>query len=186
MKITRVFEFDSAHRVMNERVKCYNLHGHRFKAELTFDFDETKAIGYAIDFKELKRIVGTWLDENFDHATILNPKDSDTIEFIRKNGWKLYVMGMGNDLDINPSAENIASEIFAAMDIVFRTNFSNITISSVKLYETPNCFVETTEWPSHRATEDEVGFIVDWARHIGVENYDIRNGKEKDCITKEG
>lgn len=29
--ITRAFEFDAAHRVMNEKVKCFNLHGHRFK-----------------------------------------------------------------------------------------------------------------------------------------------------------
>ena len=28
--VTRIFEFDAAHRVMNEKVKCFNLHGHRF------------------------------------------------------------------------------------------------------------------------------------------------------------
>ena len=54
--ITRVFEFDSAHRVMNEKVKCFNLHGHRFKLEVIFFYEDKKSLGYAIDFKEIKRI----------------------------------------------------------------------------------------------------------------------------------
>ena len=40
--VTRVFEFDSAHRVMNEKVKCFNLHGHRFKVEATFSYMDVK------------------------------------------------------------------------------------------------------------------------------------------------
>ena len=49
--LTKIFEFDAAHRVMHERIKCFNLHGHRFKVELTFEFNEVSALGYAIDFK---------------------------------------------------------------------------------------------------------------------------------------
>ena len=69
--VTRVFEFDSAHRVMNEKVKCFNLHGHRFKVEATFSYMDVKEIGYAIDFKELKRVCGDFIDEFLDHACIL-------------------------------------------------------------------------------------------------------------------
>ena len=52
--ITRKGNFDSAHRVLNEKFKCYNVHGHTYLYELTFQFDSMERIGYAIDFKEIK------------------------------------------------------------------------------------------------------------------------------------
>ena len=54
--ITRKGEFDAAHRILHERIKCFNLHGHRFGYELKFSFEEEGGLGYAIDFKEIKRV----------------------------------------------------------------------------------------------------------------------------------
>jgi hypothetical protein len=54
--ITRKGNFDSGHRVMNERMKCFNIHGHTYLYELEFEFNEMEEIGYAIDFKEIKRV----------------------------------------------------------------------------------------------------------------------------------
>ena len=53
--ITRKGNFDSGHRVMNEFMKCYNIHGHTYLYELTFSFENMEEIGYAIDFKEIKK-----------------------------------------------------------------------------------------------------------------------------------
>ena len=38
--ITRKGTFDSGHRVMNERMKCFNMHGHTYLYELEFEFNE--------------------------------------------------------------------------------------------------------------------------------------------------
>ena len=73
--ITRSGTFDSGHRVMNERMKCFNLHGHTYLYDLTFSFDSMKDIGYAIDFKEIKRVACQWIDDILDHGFIVNPKD---------------------------------------------------------------------------------------------------------------
>ena len=100
--ITRAFEFDAAHRVMNEKVKCFNLHGHRFKVEMTFEYNSKSLLGYAIDFKEIKRIACGYIDEHLDHACLLNPEDTELIELCRKQNWRLWVMGMGVYGDINP------------------------------------------------------------------------------------
>lgn len=172
--ITRIFEFDSAHRVMNEKVKCFNLHGHRFKVELTFEFEQTEALGYAIDFKEIKRIAGTWLDENFDHASILNPEDEQLIMLCRNYDWRLYLMGLGTLDDINPSAENMASEIFYSLRTIFQVSFADVVrLVNVRLYETPNCWVDMQN-PMYVATPDVNLRLQNWAKKMGVFNYDAR------------
>lgn len=170
--LTRIFEFDAAHRVMNEKVKCFNLHGHRFKVEVTFEYDNKGALGYAIDFKEIKRIVGSWIDEKLDHACILNPMDTEVIDLCIKNNWRLYVMGMGNFGDINPSAENLASELFYTIRRFF-FNSSKVRLVKIRLYETPNCWVETSS-VDYVASDSFIRSIDSWRSVKGEFNYDIR------------
>ena len=172
--VTRVFEFDAAHRVMNERVKCFNLHGHRFKLEATFEFTSKGSLGYAIDFKEIKRIVGDWIDEKLDHSCILNPEDDDIIALCRNKGWKLYVMGMGSFGDINPSAENIASELFYVITQLFIRDPARVKLVNVRLYETPNCWVDVDSFDyvgGHSFLEE----LLKWRNIRGTLNYDIRD-----------
>lgn len=171
--ITRIFEFDSAHRVMNEKVKCYNLHGHRFKVEVTFEYKNKGALGYAIDFKEIKRIVGAWIDEKLDHACILNPQDEQLIMLCRNYEWRLYIMGMGNYGDINPSAENLASELFYTIKRLFVNDLSGIRIVKLRLYETPNCWVETDGF-DYVASNVYLEELIQWRNSKGTFNYDIR------------
>ena len=171
--ITRVFEFDAAHRVMNEKVKCFNLHGHRWRVELTFEYEDVPALGYAIDFKEIKRVCGTFLDQMFDHAVILNPQDEKLIAFVKKNGWRLYEMGLGNDGDYNPSAENIASELWHIFLGFFRMDEHGIRLHNVRLYETPNCWVDCNS-ALYPATDIVAYQLGAWRARIGDEKYDIR------------
>lgn len=170
--ITRVFEFDCAHRVMNEKVKCFNLHGHRFKAEVTLSYSDKAALGYATDFKELKRILGDFIDRFLDHACLLNPEDLGLITMCSENKWRLWIMGLGHHADVNPSAENIASELF----YIFRQFFpkdSQTSIEKIRLYETPNCWVEVTDY-DYEATESFQKEIMEWRNSKGTFNYDIR------------
>lgn len=176
-QLTRVFEFDAAHRVMNERIKCYNLHGHRFRVELTFKYEETSALGYAIDFKEIKRVCGEYLDSRFDHAVILNPQDKELICFVQEHKWRLYIMGLGNAmLDCNPSAENLAHEIFAAVGMMFSMEGQGVSLSAVRLYETPSCWVDHSEGDPrmYLATEEWLESLSKWRKEMGYVEYDIR------------
>lgn len=171
--LTRIFEFDAAHRVMNEKVKCFNLHGHRWKVEATFEYNRKSFLGYAIDFKELKRIVGDWIDEKLDHACICNPMDEELIGLCRKNNWRLYIMGMGTYGDINPSAENLASELLYTIGQLFRNSSYGVRISHLRLYETPNCWVEIGV-PDYVATNEYIEGVLKWRENKGEFNYDIR------------
>lgn len=145
--ITRKGNFDSGHRVMNEFMKCYNIHGHTYLYELTFSFENMEEIGYAIDFKEIKRVFCQWIDDVVDHGMILNPKDELLIQTTKEYGTKLWLMSLnGKDNYCNPSVENIAKEVFLAMDILSKTLYGNaptgLKIHNVKIYETPNCFTD--------------------------------------------
>lgn len=171
--VTRIFEFDAAHRVMNEKVKCFNLHGHRFKVEATFEYAATGSLGYAIDFKEIKRIAGAWIDEHLDHACILNPQDYELIEFCEDKKWRLYIMGMGYSGDINPSAENLAAELFYIIRRFFNDGKSGVTLVKLRLYETPNCWVEVEE-SSYVGSYAFLETLKAWRQEKGEFNYDIR------------
>lgn len=174
--LTKIFEFDAAHRVMNERVKCFNLHGHRFKLELTFSYDEVGSLGYAIDFKEIKRVAGNFVDKYFDHSCVLNPKDVDLINICKSNNWKLWVMGMGDTNYTNPSAENMANEFFVILRYMFKCLGDTVKLQSLRFYETPTCWVdidEITYQPKNNFLEQFDEFI----KNTGVFEYDDRKIK---------
>ena len=169
--ITRICEFDAAHRVMNEKVKCFNLHGHRFKVEMTFEYFSKGSLGYAIDFKEIKRVGCAWIDEHLDHTCILNPKDTELIDLCKKNNWRLYIMGFGRDADINPSAENIASELFYVLKQLF--SGEKLSLVNLRLYETPNCWVDAQVY-DYVMDATGINTLRNWRRELGEMTYDIR------------
>ncbi len=134
---TRIIEFDAGHRVLGHDGKCKFLHGHRYVLEVTVTSDILNNLGMVIDFCIIKLMVKSWIDKNFDHSLILHKDDKimgDAIESSTKQ--KIYYM------DQNPTAENIALHL--KLDIIPKLlqNQDNIILEKVKLFETPNCFVE--------------------------------------------
>lgn len=139
--ITRVFEFDAAHRILFETTKCFNLHGHRFKLEVTLNYkDDNYKLGYAMDFKVLKKLIGDFIDKKLDHSMIANPMDMEIIHLCHKNGWKVFQMGFGEQIQKNPTAENLAGELFSIIVLLLKDY--SLTVKQVRLYETPNCWVD--------------------------------------------
>ncbi|WP_341748635.1 MULTISPECIES: 6-carboxytetrahydropterin synthase [unclassified Candidatus Tisiphia] len=136
IKCTRKIEFDAGHRVIGHKNKCQFLHGHRYVLEVTAGSDVTNNLGMVVDFSYLKSVIKNWIDDNFDHNIILHQNDKEIGDKICDwTGQKIYYMQQ------NPTAENIALHL--KLDILPKlfTN-SSFFITKVKLFETPNCFVE--------------------------------------------
>jgi 6-pyruvoyltetrahydropterin/6-carboxytetrahydropterin synthase len=136
IKCTRRIEFDAGHRIIGHQNKCQFLHGHRYILEITAAAKETNKLGMVVDFGEIKLFAKKWIDDNFDHSLILHQKDKEIGEKIASwTGQKIYYM------QNNPTAENIAlhlkNDIFPKLFVS-----QNFIITSLKLFETPNCFVE--------------------------------------------
>lgn len=137
--ITRKGSFDAGHRVMNEKMKCFNLHGHTYLYELQFKFSQSKDIGYPIDFKEIKRVGCQWIDDYLDHGMLINPKDQYVIDVSNKLDSKKWIMSLnGQNNYCNPTVENISKEVFLAISYLLDNDILKLT--RVRLYETPNCY----------------------------------------------
>ena len=83
-------------------------------------------------------------------------------------------MGMGNNGDINPSAENMASELFYIIDKFFSYEKMGVRLVNIRLYETPNCWVDASDY-AYSATDAYLEAIKKWRSEKGDFNYDIRN-----------
>ena len=193
MFMIRHHEFDASHRVMHERVKCFNLHGHRFGIDIYCSFNETHSIGYAMDFKEMKRMCLSYIDHRFDHAHIGNPLDAALNAVVVESGWKLHTMNLlGDNGDCNPSAENISKELFfAAGKLLNDPNNCGLKVEKVVFYETPNCWVECTEESisqtdlTNLEASEFARSLEQWRKDKGTLEYDLRRATEEDLKTKD-
>lgn len=136
IRCARKFEFDAGHRVVGHQNKCQYIHGHRYTLEVVAEAQELDALGMVVDFGLLKNVIKKWIDENFDHTLILHESDKDLGDNISNStGQKIYY------LKNNPTAENIALHL--KLDIISQLfNNTSFHIIKIKLFETPNCYVE--------------------------------------------
>jgi 6-pyruvoyltetrahydropterin/6-carboxytetrahydropterin synthase len=114
--------FDAAHFLRGYKGKCENIHGHRYTIVVKVSAEKLNDIGLAYDFTDLKAHLDKIL-ERFDHTCLNDVKPFDKI---------------------NPSAENIAAEIYKelkkklAKDPARPELVEGVTLASVAAFETPH------------------------------------------------
>lgn len=131
--VSLTLHWDAAHRLHPYEGLCANLHGHRFLANITYASDALNEEGMVIDFKEIKRSIGQWIDTHWDHAFIYNrddPLGSEIAHLLvtRRSGSRVFA------IDGNPSAENLARTLFARAQELCPVD---IEVVSVQVFETP-------------------------------------------------
>jgi 6-pyruvoyltetrahydropterin/6-carboxytetrahydropterin synthase len=137
-EISRRIQFCAGHRVMGHENKCAGLHGHNYEATIFATAESLDSLGRVIDFGVLKDKMGTWIDDNWDHAMVLFSQDSEAIEAIRGlSSQRIFL------LPSNPTAENMAIYL---LEVVCPQLFegTGVRICRVHLRETPNCCAEAT------------------------------------------
>lgn len=73
------FTFDSGHRLLDYNGKCAYPHGHTYRAEVFIESQSLNDLGLVYDCTDLKDKVKTWVDDNWDHAFLVNSQDSELI-----------------------------------------------------------------------------------------------------------
>ena len=115
--------FEAAHHIKNYPGKCARLHGHNWIVEAIVQGENLNELGILVDFKILKDELKKVLDE-FDHQYL--------------NELELFA-------NQNPTAENIAKEIFDKLATAEIFNGA-AKLKSVTVYESPKSSV--TYFPS--------------------------------------
>ncbi len=126
---TRRIEFDAGHRLQKHESKCRNVHGHRYVVDITCESESLDEVGRVIDFSEIKRIVGGWIDDKLDHGFIFEATDPFGLALATIET-KVYVV------PFSPTAENLV--VFLAAQAQFLLKPAGIKVTHVRLYETPN------------------------------------------------
>lgn len=126
-RVTREIEFCYGHRLLDYAGKCRHLHGHNGTAVVTLEGPTLDKLGMVVDFTDVKRVVGKWIDETLDHTMILHEADP-MVPVLRERGERFVTM------PTNPTAENIAKWIFD------HAKEAGLPVVEVRLWETPNCY----------------------------------------------
>jgi 6-pyruvoyltetrahydropterin/6-carboxytetrahydropterin synthase len=130
--LTRKFEFSASHYYHNPELsadenrrifgKCNNLngHGHNYTLELTVKGSVDPQTGFVINLVDLKEILNREVLDVFDHRHL----NKEIPEFATAI----------------PTTENIAIAIWNRVEPMLKT--LNAAIHRVRLYETPDLFVD--------------------------------------------
>lgn len=115
--------FDAAHRLRDYPDKCGRVHGHTWTVTITVRGQELDANGMLIDFGILKKIAREVV-EDFDHYYL-------------------------NDLPVfaaqNPTAENIAREVYLRVKGRLASFNPSLTVAAVQVWESPQASVRYAE-----------------------------------------
>ena len=140
IRLTKSFNFETAHALYGYDGKCKNIHGHSYKLFVTIigepisDQNNVK-FGMVIDFGDLKKIVNKNVIEYFDHAIILNI-NSPHINLgnsLKEQNHKVIMV------DYQPSCENMIIEIANKLKNELP---ENVKLYSLRLHETETSYAE--------------------------------------------
>lgn len=125
--VTKEIHFCYGHRLLGYAGKCRHLHGHNGKVVVTLEAAELDHLGMVLDFGEMKRVLGRWIDDTLDHRMLLH-RDDPVVPELERQGEPLVL------LDVNPTAENIAQVIFD------HAAAAGLPVVEVTLWETENSY----------------------------------------------
>ncbi len=140
IRITKHFDFETAHALYGYDGKCKNIHGHSYQLYVTIigspinDENHVKN-GMVLDFGDLKRIVKSEIVTVFDHATVLNKNSphATLAEKIKPHSPKVLLV------NYQPTSENMLID-FAEKISEHLPN--SVKLHSLKLHETNNSYAE--------------------------------------------
>ena len=133
-RVTKEIHFCYGHRLLDYAGKCRHLHGHNGRAVVALEAPQLDALGMVVDFTLIKQVLGKWIDDALDHRMLLH-RDDPIIPELRRQGEPFV------ELDVNPTAENIAKMIF---DYAVS---HGLPVVEVTLWETENSFATYRKAP---------------------------------------
>jgi 6-pyruvoyltetrahydropterin/6-carboxytetrahydropterin synthase len=129
---TKQLKFECAHRLVGHEGRCSSIHGHSYVVEVTAFGPKLDSVGRLVDFSVIKKTLGTWIDENWDHALIYNQSDLDVVKLGWLKGNRAYAVSD------NPTAENMC--YFLLKKFCKSLEYLGVIIGRISVWETDTAF----------------------------------------------
>lgn len=140
VRVTKSFNFETAHALYGYDGKCKNIHGHSYKLFVTVKGipnldNENPKFGMVIDFGDIKKIVKSEVIDEFDHAILLNENSphKQLGDNLMKEGHKVIFTSY------QPSCENMLLDMVARISPRLP---EFVELQSLRLHETETSYAE--------------------------------------------
>lgn len=131
-------QFSAAHRLnKGYRGKCQHLHGHNYTVRVTLSATKLNEFDFVMDFDDIKRLFDSWVQEHWDHVTLVSEQDETLIRFLREEEQRFFIIPGG----ANTTAEVLAHYLFTqfndmlAQEVALGFGSLPITLVRVDVFE---------------------------------------------------
>ena len=133
--VGREIHFSYGHRLLHHKGKCARLHGHNGRMRIEMTAAQLDGQGMVIDFYEIQKSIGEWIDKTLDHRMIL--WESDPLAATLQKAGEAVVL-----MKENPTAEALARWIFE------EARKMKLPVARVTLWETENSYASYKKCPA--------------------------------------
>lgn len=142
MELTTYTELEIAHRLMTAYAqKCRSLHGHRYEVEITVTAQKFNEDGMIVDFKKLKEVVKTVLDDKWDHGSCFNVNDPLGKAALASGSKRVHI------INANPTLEWMVMHWALELQGALNSECPGVAVSMLKASETAR---NTVTWRCNR------------------------------------
>lgn len=139
LRVTKIFDFETAHALWGYDGKCANIHGHSYKLTVSITgpiIDDNSAVknGMIIDFSDLKKIINTAVVDRFDHVLLVNGNTPHAKYAEVESGFSKIIL-----CEYQPTCENMLVDMVGR---ILSDLPKGIELKYCKLQETDNSFAE--------------------------------------------
>jgi 6-pyruvoyltetrahydropterin/6-carboxytetrahydropterin synthase len=124
------FKFSASHRLISSNSKCENFHGHNYKVNV-YITGKKRENGMLLDFFEIKKKLGEYIDSALDHSIILHD-DDPLVKTFKDNTMIVY------KVSFPPTVENLAEFFITEFSSVLQLEKMELEINKIELFESEN------------------------------------------------
>lgn len=142
----RYHDISCGHRVVGHENKCRGLHGHNYRVTFHCEAEKLDSLGRVIDFGVIKSKLCMWLEDNWDHKTLLwldDPLLRPLKALARAHVEIDAALDSVIEVAFNPTAENMAEYLLTFVGPL-RLEDTGVRLIQVDVEETRKCSATAT------------------------------------------
>lgn len=130
---SRYHDISCGHRVYGHENKCAHVHGHNYRITFHCEAEHLDNLGRVADFGVIKSLLCMWVEQHWDHKTLLWQEDPLAARLEEIDPGAVYIVGF------NPTAENMAKWLVTELGPMQFANTRGVRLVECTVEETRKC-----------------------------------------------